>query len=248
MRALETTKHITAMTNILMDIYKNNDLAAALGFKGGTAAMLFYHLPRLSVDLDFDLIKNYDQQTKELDKLVAQITKLLAAKYEIKDQNLKYNTLFWVVSYGAFLSHIKIEISTRDCSGNSYEILPFYGVSIRVMQVEDMIAHKLVAVMERKSLANRDLFDVHYFLSSQYASNINYDIIKQRTGQEPKKFYQQLLKYLSSIKSAGVLAGLGEILTEPQKDWAKAKLIDELRALITRQMDFNEFGIINKWS
>jgi hypothetical protein len=33
------------------------------------------------------------------------------------------------------------------------------------------------------------------------------------------------------------LAGLGEILTEPQKDWAKAKLIDELRALITRQMD-----------
>ena len=51
---LDITKHKTHLTNILIDIYKNSSLAPILGFKGGTAAMLFYKLPRFSVDLDFE--------------------------------------------------------------------------------------------------------------------------------------------------------------------------------------------------
>jgi predicted nucleotidyltransferase component of viral defense system len=237
MKALDITKHKTIMTNILLDIYKESDLAEALGFKGGTAAMLFYGLPRFSVDLDFDLIKPYLENSKELNNVFGKITQLLSKKYKITDQHLKYNTLFWSVSYGSSLSHIKVEISTRDILSNRYNIIPFYGVSLRVMVVEDMIAHKLMAVMERKSLANRDLFDVHYFLSSSYAGDINYDLIKQRAGKEPKDFFKHLLEYVSSIKQINILAGLGEILTESQKDWAKAKLIDELKDLIQRQID-----------
>ena len=81
------------------------------------------------------------------------------------------------------------------------------------------------------------MFDVHYFLSSVYAGEINYDVIKHRIGKKPKEFYLQLLKYISSIKLKNILAGLGEVLTEPQKDWAKAKLSVELEGLIKRQID-----------
>lgn len=237
MKALDITKHKTNLTNILLDIYKNSTLGPVLGFKGGTAAMLFYNLPRFSVDLDFDLIVDYPENSPELKTFIEKMSSLLSSKYELKDQSTKYNTLFWLISYGSGLSHIKVEISTRNNPYNHYSLIPFYGVTVRVLDIKDMIAHKLVAVTERKSLANRDLFDIHYFLSSQYAGEINYKIIKLRTGKEPKEFYKFLLEFLNKIDASNALTGLGEVLTNSQKDWVKAKLISELKGLVQRQID-----------
>ena len=231
MKALDITKHKTHLTNILLDLYKNSTLNPVLGFKGGTAAMLFYKLPRFSLDLDFDLLIPTDE-------VGDQMTQLLSAKYEIKDNSTKFNTLFWVVSYGSGLAHIKVEISTRNNPYNHYSLLPFYGVTIKTMDIRDMVAHKLVASMERISIANRDLFDIHYFLSSPYAADINYDIIRHRTGKEPKDFYISLLKFVSNRDSKRILVGLGEVLTESQKDWVKGKLIEELEGLIKKMMHF----------
>lgn len=237
MKALDITKHKTHLTNILLDVYKDSALSSALGFKGGTAAMLFYKLPRFSVDLDFDLIDPPTaSQFGRAGGVVDQMTKLLSSKYEIKDHSAKFNTLFWVVSYGAGLAHIKIEISTRDSPHNHYNLLLFYGVTVKTLDIGDMIANKLAAVMERTSIANRDLFDIHYFLGSPYASEINYDIIKHRTGKTPKEFYESLLNFVSNINSKKILTGLGEVLTESQKDWAKVKLIAELQGLIKRTL------------
>lgn len=233
MKALDITKHKTHLTNILLDVYKDSGLSSVLGFKGGTAAMLFYKLPRFSVDLDFDLIAKDDGAAGVIDRM----TKLLSAKYAIKDRSAKFNTLFWTVSYGTGLTRIKVEISTRDNPFNHYNLLPFYGVTVKTLDVGDMIAHKLAAAMERTSIANRDLFDIHYFLGSPYASEINYDIIKHRTGKNPKEFYESLLNFVSSIHPKKILIGLGEVLTEPQKDWVKAKLIIELAGLIKRMID-----------
>lgn len=237
MKALDITKHKTNLTNILIDIYKNSSLAPILGFKGGTAAMLFYKLPRFSVDLDFDLIPPLKKDSKELNSFIAEVTKLLSAKYVIKDQSTKYHTLFWLVSYGRGLTKIKIEISTRDILNNHYAPFSLYGVTVKVMDIKDMIAHKMIALSERKTLANRDLFDTHFFLSSEYASEVNYDIIRERLDKEPKEFYKHLLDFVSKVKSENILAGLGEVLTKSQKDWVKAKLVDELKGLIQRQID-----------
>ena len=54
---LDIQKHKFILVSILKDIYSNSSLGPLLGFKGGTAAYLFYKLPRFSVDLDFDLLK-----------------------------------------------------------------------------------------------------------------------------------------------------------------------------------------------
>ena len=237
MKALDTTKHKTHLTNILLDIYKETLMAPVLGFKGGTAAMLFYGLPRFSVDLDFDLTAKFPADSPELAGFVAKMSKLLAAKYEIKDWSTKYHTLFWLVSYGSGLAHIKVEVSTRDCTYNHYNPTPFYGVTLRVMDIKDMIAHKLVAAAERGDLAHRDLFDIHYFLSSVHAGEINYQVIKERTGKEPKEFYLSLLEVVEKINPSSILSGLGEVLTDSQKDRVKAKLLVELKGLIQRQID-----------
>ena len=237
MKALDINLHKTNLTNILIDIYKNSSLGPALGFKGGTAALLFYNLPRFSVDLDFDLTAGFIKDSSELKVFTEKMSALLSSKYEIKDQSTKYNTLFWLVSYGAGLANIKVEVSTRDIPFNHYNLVPFYGTTIKVLDIKDMIAHKLVAVTERGTLANRDLFDIHFFLGLPVASDINYQIIKHLTGKDPNEFYLSLLKYLNTINSKNILSGLGEVLTDSQKDWAKAKLIIEIKGLIQRQID-----------
>lgn len=238
MKALDTTKHKTQMLNILMDVYNEGALASSLGFKGGTAAMLFYGLPRFSVDLDFDLIPMYEPNSEELNKVILAMTEIIGKRYEIKEQSTKYNTLFWLVNYGEGLANLKIEISTRKKPFNSYSLLPLYGYTLRVLDVKDMIAHKLVAAMERTSIANRDLFDVHYFLTSKYASDINYDVILDRTGKNSREFFESFLKYLDKVNNQNILQGMGEVLTDSQKDWVKSKLLTELKGLIQRQIDF----------
>lgn len=238
MKALDITKHKTHLTNILIDVFKNSTLSSALGFKGGTAAMLFYKLPRFSVDLDFDLIDpSTALQFERAGGVVDQMTKLLSSGYEIKDHSPKFNTLFWMISYGTGLARIKIEISTRSNPHNHYNLLPFYGVTVKTLDISDMIAHKLVAVTERTRIANRDLFDIHYFLGSPYSADINYDIIKFRTGKSPRDFYESLLNFVSDINPKTILTGLGEVLTQPQKDWAKAKLVPELEGLIKKMIE-----------
>lgn len=237
MPTLDITRHKTNLTNILIDIYKNSSLGPVLGFKGGTAAMLFYNLPRFSVDLDFDLIADFKSGSNELNDLFQRMTKQLSDKYTIKDQSTKYNTLFWLVSYGTGFSHIKVEISVRDYTYNHYNPQLFYGTTVKLLSVGDMIAHKMAAVMERKSTANRDLFDIHYFLSSPYAIDVSYGVILKRTGKEPKEFYGDLLGFVNKLNPNGVVEGMGEVLTQPQKDWAKAKLVEELKGLVQRQID-----------
>lgn len=237
MRALNIKEHKTNLTNILIDIYKDATLGPVLGFKGGTAAKLFYDLPRFSLDLDFDLRADYKEGSEELESFVSNMTNLLSKKYTIKDQSVKYNTLFWLVSYGEGLANIKVEVSTRDTTLSHYSLKPFYGVSVKVMEVGDMIAHKMVALMERNIMANRDLFDIHYFLSTSFANEINYEIIKDRTGKDPIDFYKDLYNFVDNLNPSTILNGLGEVLDQSQKDWMKAKLKKELLGLIKRQIE-----------
>lgn len=237
MRALEINQHKVHLTNILMDIYKNSFLSGILGFKGGTAGMLFYGLPRFSVDLDFDFLPNSQKDNTLIATATKEIGDIVESKYNVIDKSTKLNTLFWVLSYGKGFSHVKIEVSTREVPYNHYTLQNYYGTSVKLITAPDMVAHKMVAIMDRTTTANKDLFDTHYFLGSKYAGDINYDIIKHRTGLEPHAFYKKLLEFLDGVDNKNILSGLGEVLTEPQKDWAKAKLLEELKGLISRQLD-----------
>jgi len=63
---LDYPKHKNIMLQILKDIFSDTSLAPYLGFKGGTAALMFYGLDRDSVDIDFDLLdENKEQEVFE---------------------------------------------------------------------------------------------------------------------------------------------------------------------------------------
>ncbi|PJA87977.1 MAG: hypothetical protein CO140_01385, partial [Candidatus Moranbacteria bacterium CG_4_9_14_3_um_filter_40_7] len=124
---LDWRKHKIIIIQILKDIYQNPLISPWLGFKGGTAAYLFYGLPRYSVDLDFDLL---DILKKE--SVFVEVKKIVEKYGKIKDEMIKENTILLEISYGDQEHNIKIEISTRQLK-NNFEILNYLGIPMQVM-------------------------------------------------------------------------------------------------------------------
>jgi predicted nucleotidyltransferase component of viral defense system len=126
-----------------------------------------------------------------------------------------------------------VEINRRQF-GSRYEIKTYLGVSMQVMLLEDMFAHKLMAMDERLGRTNRDIYDVWYFLQSR--SPINKSIVESRAGIPFDEQIQKRISQLKKMSNRHILDGLGELLTPSQKDWAKAKLREETMALLRLRM------------
>ena len=83
------------MMQVLKDIYSDKELALSLGFKGGTALMFFYNLPRFSVDLDFNLL---DREKEK--KVYEKVRKILLKYGKIHDEAMKFYGPIIVLDYG----------------------------------------------------------------------------------------------------------------------------------------------------
>lgn len=213
---LDTARHKNILIRILKDMYTDASLGPALGFKGGTAAYMFYGLSRASLDLDFDLIAAPEEE------YIFEKVEAIAKRYgTVKDSRRKRFNLFLLISYEDGAPNIKIEVNRRQF-GSRYEVKSYFGISMLVMVPEDMFAHKLVAMYERMGKANRDIFDAWFFLQNDWP--VNKDIVEKRTGMSFEKFVHSCIEALEKLPERGMLAGMGELLDDKQKAWAKANL------------------------
>ena len=228
---LETATHRNILLSILKDIFSDSIMGLALGFKGGTAAYLFYDLPRFSVDLDFDLLD------KEHEHYVFENVQKVLQKYGlVKQAREKRFSFFCLLSYenkihGAY--NIKIEINRREF-GSCYEVKSYLGIPMKVMIKQDMIAHKLVAMFERLGTTNRDIFDVWFFLKNNW--QINEAIIEKRTDMSFDMFVQKCIAELEVMSDRNILSGLGELLDAQQKVWVKKHLRTETIFLLKMKL------------
>jgi len=226
---LDTSVHKTILFQILKDIYSDTTIAPFLGFKGGTAALMFYGLDRFSVDLDFDLL----DESKE--NYVFERVIDIAKKYgTLKESYKKRFNLFCLLSYEDKTHNIKIEINRRRF-GSKFEIKTYLGVSMLVMVREDMFAHKLMAMSERIGKTSRDIYDVWFFLKERFP--INKEIVEERSGVSFEVQTQKCIGQLEKMNNRNILDGVGELLTTSQKDWAKAKLRVETIALLKLRLE-----------
>jgi predicted nucleotidyltransferase component of viral defense system len=222
---LHIQKHRQILFNLITDIYKS-PAGTYVGFKGGTMLYFFHELDRFSVDLDFDLL---DDGQKDL---VYDTVKSILQKYgTIKDEAEKNYNIFFLLNYEEGEHSIKVEISKRTNVHNRYEMKNFYGTDVRVLTLEDAFAHKLVACTERKRTANRDHYDIFFFLKK--GVNINEKIIMDRTGKDLISFLLFLREHIANKRSrAGMLEGLGELVDDDQKKWVKNDLKNELLGML----------------
>ncbi len=213
---LDYSKHKNILLQILKDIYSDSSIAPYLGFKGGTAAMMFYDLPRNSVDIDLDLLD--DTKEKEV---FEKINEIIEQYGKITDSYIQKNNLKNVISYDKKTQNIKVEVNLRQF-GSKYEVKTLLGISMLVMVQEDMFAHKLMAMMERVGKTSRDIFDVQYFAKNNWP--INKKIVEERSGLSFKEALEKAIDQLWSMDNKHILDGLGELLSDAQKDSAKVKL------------------------
>jgi predicted nucleotidyltransferase component of viral defense system len=187
-----------------------------LGFKGGTAALMFYGLTRNSVDLDFDLLDESKEQ-----EVFEKINKISANYGKIVESRIKRFNLINIISYDTKSQNIKVEVNRRNF-GSKYELKTLLGISMLVMVKEDMFANKLMAMYERVGKTSRDVFDVWFFCKNIWP--INKTIIEKRANMPYEEVLQKCIDIVEKMDNRHILDGLGESLAESQKDWARAKL------------------------
>lgn len=226
---LDYSKHKNILLQILKDIYSNPSISPFLGFKGGTAAAIFYGLNRNSVDLDFDLLdKNKEQEVFEkIQKIAEDYGKIISSK-------IKRFNLTTVISYEAKAQHIKIEVSRRNCK-SQFEPKTYLGIPMLVMAQEDMFANKLMAMFERIGRTSRDIYDVYFFAKNDWS--LNKKIVEARAELPLKTVLTKCISRLEKMENRHVLDGLGEMLSAPQKDWARAKMKSETIFLLKLMLE-----------
>ncbi len=227
---INLNKHKFYMMQILKDIYSDIELASALGFKGGTALMFFYDLPRFSVDLDFNLLD------KSKEKEVYDKVRIILLKYgKITDEAMKFYGIIIVLDYGVGERKLKVEISNRMWQTN-YEIKNLLGINMKVMVESDMFAHKLCALLDRSEVTNRDIFDSWFFM--QKHTPINKSIVEARMGMPLSEYFQKCIDHLESMRDKGMLNGLGELMTDESKTFVRTKLRTETISLLRFYQQF----------
>lgn len=232
---LDTNKHKFFLVTLLKDIYNDTELATALGFKGGTAHMLFYGLPRFSVDLDFNLILPEKSNT-----VLNKIREIVLKHGEIRDEAKKHFGLLLVLDYGENERNLKIEISNREFP-DRYEIKHFLGIAMQVMVKPDMFAHKLCALLDRNTLTNRDVFDIYYFLNDK--TPVNKAIVESRMNMPFETYLDQCISRIESLRPETLLNGIGELVNRDLKTFVRSKLKNETLQLLNL---YREFPIFDK--
>jgi predicted nucleotidyltransferase component of viral defense system len=231
-------KHKNILLQILKDIYSDTDLASHLGFKGGTAALMFYGLDRHSVDLDFDLLA-----VEQAQMVFEKIKKIAAGYGQIVDAKIKRFNLVVVVAHDRESQNIKIEINRR-AFGSKYELKTLLGIPMLVMVREDMFAHKLMAMYERIGRTSRDIFDVYFFAKNNWP--INRALVEARAQMPFPDVLTRAVALLEKMDNRHILDGLGEMLAEPQKDWARAKLRTETIFLLRAWLESEKETVVDK--
>jgi len=222
---LNKEKHQLIMGQVLKDIYTDVTIASLLGFKGGTCAYFFYDLPRFSVDLDLDLLSPDEKYQEEI---FEKVSKILERYGTVKDKHIKRFTIFALLSYGEADLNIKIEINTRHSVKDikdKYELKEYLGISMLVAKKEYLFAGKISAMTLRTTTAMRDIYDIYYFAKNNWG--IDDEAVKAITGNNTKDQLSACLKVVEGIKDNQIMTGLGELVSEKEKDWIKNSLKEE---------------------
>lgn len=221
------------LVQILKDIYSDIELSSFLGFKGGTALMFFYDLPRFSIDLNFNLL-NIEKEDIAYKKV-----RYILLKYgKIFDEAKKFYGPLIVLDYGINERKLKVEISNREYE-NRYEIKNLLGINVKVMVQEDMFAHKLCALLDRNAVANRDIFDCWFFMQRQ--TPINKNIVESRMKTSLDQNIEACIQLLEGMSDKGLLQGMGELIDNKMKRFVRVELRSEVIRLLKFYKDYPIF-------
>lgn len=188
--------HAVKMYRLLIGIIDEKLLSGMIAFKGGTCAAMLGLLDRFSIDLDFDLLLETNMRT------VRKYLHPLFTKLDFSIQKESRKTPFFILNYVAkpgLRNSLKLGMTPSFCA-NEYRplYLPEIDRYCLCQTKETMFANKLVSLLNRydnhKSIAGRDLYDIHHFFSQGFG--YKKEIIRERRGTTVRKFFDTLKKFI----------------------------------------------------
>lgn len=82
------------------------------------------------------------------------------------------------------------------------------------------------ALLTRKTFASRDMYDLWFFLHNNWS--IDETVIKEKTGLTLQQALEKAIEVASGVSEQDLKHGLGELLSNRQKDWVRSNLREEL--------------------
>lgn len=202
----ERAFHKAQLYRLLTELLDCKIIAPNIFFKGGTCATMLGFLDRFSVDLDFDLRNgaSKDKLRKELHRIFEKLN------LKIKDESKK--ALQFFLSYQApegQRNTIKLEIYDNFFKTIDYKAQYLRDIDrMAVCQtLESIVANKLVAPIDRyknrETVAGRDIYDIHYFLSHGF--DFKEEIIEERTGKDYAQYFRDLISFIKDNVTQNVI-------------------------------------------
>lgn len=196
----------------ILKIVFDSEYADRLSFIGGTALRIVHGSDRFSEDLDFDhfglslpdfkSLVNLVQRTlaKEGLKTEAKIVSRGAWRCYLKVPNLLYQ--FGLSTYQEEKIVVQLDTTPQDLKVKpDLRIINKFGVfaEIRVNPPAVLLSQKIVAVLSRKRVLGRDLYDMVY-LSSLTGPEIRY-LRKKLSVDSPAEVKEKIQKRLKNYKT-----------------------------------------------
>jgi hypothetical protein len=155
------------------------------------------------------------------------------------DEAQKFHGSVLVLNYGFGQSKLKVEVSNRNY-GDLYESKNFMGIEVKAMKISNMFSHKLCALLDRKTIATRDIFDCWFFMNTQ--TPVIQSIIESRMNMPYADYLQNCIEMIETLPKKNFLDGLGDLLGQEMKNFVRNKLREEVLTLLHF---YKEFPIIN---
>lgn len=193
-----------------------------LVFKGGTCLRIFFDLPRLSEDLDFDIINIKDFDMAEFIKAIRDYFKSLVQydDFDIKlagDNRTLYlrfpilNKIGMTIgSAETNIIFVRIDVAEAEGSAYSTEIAvksySHFSLLIKRYSLPDLMASKIAAILTREKmegttkmerLKGRDYYDLIWYLEKNVSPN--WDYLTQITGFTKNEAIDKLTQKINTI-------------------------------------------------
>lgn len=161
---------------LLYEIYLN--FSSDLIFKGGTALKMFYGLNRFSEDLDFTYVKEEErkQTISKFDSVLNRFDKMYKIS-KLKRRGTSTSLDYELGIEGPLFSrtsiqqNIEVNVSMREklilepelrSIGSMYQDILLF--TVYVLRIDEILAEKVRALLTRKRVKARDVYDIYYLI------------------------------------------------------------------------------------
>jgi predicted nucleotidyltransferase component of viral defense system len=254
----DNLEKVFRLCDILKHLNENPLFAEHLALKGGTAINLtVFNLPRLSVDIDLDFIKECPRDEMmtirnniNQDFLNYMFTQGYALSPNTKRPHSLDSWVFYFQNAGGNKDNLKVEInySLRN------HILPIvekkvnieflqFDSEVKTLSTLELFGSKIKALIERT--APRDLYDIHNMLKHNIIHPDEMDNLRKiilfylAVGWSNKSLNNYSFESIDNLKFAQIRSSLLPILKKSERfDFESAKV--EVKAFLVKLMVFTE--------